>query len=157
MLPLEHPDGIHIAFDDHRLVANAGLLLPASLALRLGLAELVDRLCDVFSGAPLHSEPLHRLHSANQLRRDDREDADVLCGGVAPQNLITCDRGVRQVVPLQRYAEMGLHCGGQSGRRVRARLRRCGRRRQPTGHRQSQRGDRDKHEVQESWIQLRAR
>ena len=35
MLPLEHPDGIHIAFDDHRLVANAGLLLPASLALRL--------------------------------------------------------------------------------------------------------------------------
>ena len=36
MLPLEHPDGIHIAFDDHRLVANAGLLLPASLALRLG-------------------------------------------------------------------------------------------------------------------------
>ena len=41
MLPLEHPDGIHIAFDDHRLVANAGLLLPASLALRLGLAELV--------------------------------------------------------------------------------------------------------------------
>ena len=30
MLPLEHPDRIHIAFDDHRLVANAGLLLPAT-------------------------------------------------------------------------------------------------------------------------------
>ena len=43
MLPLEHPDGIQIAFDDHRLVANAGLLLPATLALRLGLGELVDR------------------------------------------------------------------------------------------------------------------
>ena len=28
MLPLDHPDRIQIAFDDHRLVANAGLLLP---------------------------------------------------------------------------------------------------------------------------------
>ena len=37
MLPLERPDRIHVAFDDHRLVANAGLLLPASLAQRLGL------------------------------------------------------------------------------------------------------------------------
>ena len=43
MLPLEHPDGIRIAFDDHCLVANAGLLLPATLALRPGLGELVDR------------------------------------------------------------------------------------------------------------------
>ena len=31
MRPLEHPDRIQIAFDDHRLVANAGLLLPATL------------------------------------------------------------------------------------------------------------------------------
>ena len=30
MLPLEHPDRIQIASDDHRLVANAGLLLPAT-------------------------------------------------------------------------------------------------------------------------------
>ena len=36
MLPLEHPDRIQIAFDDHRLVANAGLLLPATLAQHLG-------------------------------------------------------------------------------------------------------------------------
>ena len=28
MLPLDHPDRIQIAFDDRRLVANAGLLLP---------------------------------------------------------------------------------------------------------------------------------
>ena len=35
MLPLEHPDRIRVAFDDHRLVANAGLLLPPGLALRL--------------------------------------------------------------------------------------------------------------------------
>ena len=30
MLPRNHPDRIKIAFDDHRLVANAGLLLPAT-------------------------------------------------------------------------------------------------------------------------------
>ena len=35
MLPLEHPDRIQIAFDDHRLVNNAGLLLPATLAQRV--------------------------------------------------------------------------------------------------------------------------
>ena len=28
MLPLDHPDRIQITFDDHRLVANAGLILP---------------------------------------------------------------------------------------------------------------------------------
>ena len=37
MLPRHHPDRIHIVFDDHRLVANAGLLLPATLAWHLGL------------------------------------------------------------------------------------------------------------------------
>ena len=28
MLPLEHPDRIEIAFDDHRLINNAGLCCP---------------------------------------------------------------------------------------------------------------------------------
>ena len=42
MLPRSHPDGIHIAFDDTRLGANAGLILPATLALHLGLPQLVD-------------------------------------------------------------------------------------------------------------------
>ena len=37
MLPRSSPDGIHIAFDDHRRVAKAGLILPATLALHLGL------------------------------------------------------------------------------------------------------------------------
>ena len=41
MLPRKHPDRIRVSFDDHRLVANAGLILPATLALRLGLPELV--------------------------------------------------------------------------------------------------------------------
>ena len=39
MLPLEHPDGIHVAFDDRRLVAHAGLILSATLALHLGLPD----------------------------------------------------------------------------------------------------------------------
>ena len=30
-----HPDRIQVAFDDHRLVNNAGLILPATLALHL--------------------------------------------------------------------------------------------------------------------------
>ena len=51
MLPLEHSDRIQIAFDDHRLVANAGLLLPATLARHLGLRELVDHHLDLGGGA----------------------------------------------------------------------------------------------------------
>ena len=43
MLPRHQPDRIRIAFDDHRLVNNAGLILPATLALHLGLPQLVDR------------------------------------------------------------------------------------------------------------------
>ena len=31
MLARNHPDRIQIAFDAHRLVANAGLILPATL------------------------------------------------------------------------------------------------------------------------------
>ena len=42
MLPQNNPDRVRISFDDHRLVAHAGLLLPATLAHRLGLPELAD-------------------------------------------------------------------------------------------------------------------
>ena len=41
MLPRNHPDHIQISFDDHRLVDNAGLILPA------GLPQLVDRRLDL--------------------------------------------------------------------------------------------------------------
>ena len=43
MLPLSDSDRIRIAFDDHRLVANAGLILPVTLAQRLGLRELAGK------------------------------------------------------------------------------------------------------------------
>ena len=54
MLPLECPDRIQIAFDDHRLVANAGLILPVTLARHLGLGELADKHVDLgrASGGP---------------------------------------------------------------------------------------------------------
>ena len=42
MLLRNHPDRIQISFDNHRLVTNAGLLPPATLARHLGLRELVD-------------------------------------------------------------------------------------------------------------------
>ena len=42
MLPRDYPDRIQVAFDDHRLVANAGLILPATLAHHLGVGELAD-------------------------------------------------------------------------------------------------------------------
>ena len=41
MLPRQSPDRIRVAFDDHRLIANAGLILPVGLALRLDLPQLV--------------------------------------------------------------------------------------------------------------------
>ena len=51
MLPQNKPARIRILFDDHCLVANAGLLLPATLARHLGLRELVDHHLDL-GGAP---------------------------------------------------------------------------------------------------------
>ena len=47
MLTSERPDRIKVAFDDPRLVANAGLLLPVTLAQRLGLSELADSHLDL--------------------------------------------------------------------------------------------------------------
>jgi len=46
---------LDVAFDEERAVANAGLLLPATLAGRLGLERLADELVDLGAaggGAP---------------------------------------------------------------------------------------------------------
>ena len=42
MLPRERPDRIHVAFDDHRLVADAGLILPDSLPRRFTVVARVS-------------------------------------------------------------------------------------------------------------------
>ncbi len=83
MLPRNHPDRIRIVFDDHRLVANAGLLLPATLARHLGLRELVDHHLDL-GGAPERAntgDKLMTLVASAMAGGDCIDDADVLCTG----------------------------------------------------------------------------
>ena len=83
MLPFEFPDRIRVAFDDHRLVANAGLLLPASLALRLGLGELVDRHVDLGDspGRANTGDKLMTLVASALAGGDCIDDADALRSG----------------------------------------------------------------------------
>ena len=54
MLPRNHPDRIPAAFNDPRLVSNAGVLLPLTLACHMGLGELVDSHLDL-GDAPGHA------------------------------------------------------------------------------------------------------
>ena len=86
MLPRNHPDRIRIAFDDPRLVANAGLMLPATLALHQGLGELVDCHLDL-GGAPGRAntgDKLMTLVASALAGGDCIDDADLLrAGGTA--------------------------------------------------------------------------
>ena len=86
ILPDDHPDRIQIAFEDHRLVNNAGLILPATLAQHLGLRELVDNHVDL-GDAPGRANPGDKMLTlvASALAGGDCiDDADVLrTGGTA--------------------------------------------------------------------------
>ena len=86
MLPQNKPDRIRILFDDHRLVANAGLILPATLALRLGLPQLLRKHVDL-GGAPGRANTGDKMMTlvASALAGGDWiDDADVLrAGGTA--------------------------------------------------------------------------
>ncbi len=83
MLPRSHPDRIQIAFDDHRLVANAGLMLPATLARRLGLPQLADRCLDLghAPGRANTGDKLMTLVVSALAGGDCIDDADVLRSG----------------------------------------------------------------------------
>ena len=83
MLPLEHPDRIQISFDDHRLVANAGLLLPATLGLHLSLPQLVDRHLDLGDapGRANTGDKVMTLVASALAGGDCIDDADVLRTG----------------------------------------------------------------------------
>ena len=86
MLPRNHPDRIRIAFDDHRLVANAGLILPATLAQHLGLGELVDNHVDLGNapGRANTGDKVMTLAASALAGGDCIDDADVLrTGGTA--------------------------------------------------------------------------
>ena len=79
MLSDDHPDRIQIAFDDHRLVANAGLLLPVTLAQHLDLGN-----------APGRANPGDKMLTlvASALAGGDCiDDADVLRTGGTAQTL----------------------------------------------------------------------
>ena len=86
MLPQNNRDCIRIVFDDHRLVANAGLILPATLALHLGLPQLVDRHLDL-GDAPGRANPgdkISTLVTSALAGGDCIDDADALrTGGTA--------------------------------------------------------------------------
>ena len=86
MLPRNHPDRIKIAFDDHRLMANAGLILPATLAQHLGLGELVDNHVDLGNapGRANTGDKVMTLAASALAGGDCIDDADVLrTGGTA--------------------------------------------------------------------------
>ena len=83
MPPQNNPDRIQIAFDDHRLVANAGLILPATLALHLGLGELVDYHLGLGSapGRANTGDKMLTLVASALAGGDCIDDADVLRTG----------------------------------------------------------------------------
>ena len=86
MLPRNHLDRIQVAFDDHRLVDNAGLLLPATLALHLGLSQLVQQRLDLGDapGRANTGDKIMTLVASALAGGDCIDDADVLrAGGTA--------------------------------------------------------------------------
>ena len=83
MLPRNDPDRIQTVFDDHRLVSNAGLILPVTLAHRLGLGELVDSYVDLGDapGRPNAGDKLLTLLASALAGGDCIDDADASCAG----------------------------------------------------------------------------
>ncbi len=76
-------DRLDVAFDDDRLVADAGLLLPATLAHHLGLRELVDRHLDLGArpGAANAGDKLLTLVMSALAGGDCIDDARALAAG----------------------------------------------------------------------------
>ena len=132
MLPRHHPDRIRIAFDDHRLVGNAGLILPATLAGRLGLAELVDHDVDLGDapGRANAGDKMLTLVASALAGGDCIDDADALragrteqvlgCAVKAPSTLGTFLRSFRwgHVRQLDRVSRELLSCWPEPGRLV---------------------------------------
>ena len=86
MLPRNHLDRIQVAFDDHHLVDNAGLLLPDTLALHLGLSQLVQQRLDLGDapGRANTGDKIMTLVASALAGGDCIDDADALrAGGTA--------------------------------------------------------------------------
>jgi len=76
-------DRFDVAFDDDRLVADAGLLLPVTLAHHLGLKELVERHLDLgaAAGRANAGDKLLTLVMSALAGGDSIDDADALRAG----------------------------------------------------------------------------
>ena len=86
MLPHNNPDRIQITFDDRRVMANAVLILPATLARHLGLPELVQQRLDLGNapGRANTGDKMMTLVASALAGGDCIDDADVLrTGGTA--------------------------------------------------------------------------
>src|SRR6266508_4853669 len=80
------PDQLDICFDDTHAIANAGLLLPATLAERLGIEQAADALIDLGErpGAAHPGRKLLTLVHTMIAGGDCIDDADLLrCGQTA--------------------------------------------------------------------------
>ncbi|HJR51692.1 MAG TPA: IS1380 family transposase [Gemmatimonadales bacterium] len=82
-------DGLKVAFDDGRAVANAGLLLSATLAERLGIEALADRMIDLGRrpGAFRPGRKVMSLVHSMVVGGDAIDDADVLRTGATARVL----------------------------------------------------------------------
>src|SRR4051794_26231826 len=76
-------DRVRAEFDDRRAVADAGIVLPATLAARLGIEALVDRFVRLGQrvGAANAGSKVMTLVSAMLLGADSIDDCDVLRSG----------------------------------------------------------------------------
>lgn len=76
-------DSAAVVFDDERAVANAGVMLPAALATKLGIEALVEECVDLGErpGAPNPGRKTMTLLSAMALGADCIEDCEVLRSG----------------------------------------------------------------------------
>ena len=76
-------DATRVVFDDERAVVNAGVLLPATLADRLGIEALVDQVVDLGDrpGAARPGRKVMSLVSAMCLGADCIDDTDLLRSG----------------------------------------------------------------------------
>jgi hypothetical protein len=83
------PDRLVVAFDDGHAVANAGLLLPATLVERLGIEAMVDQLVDLGDrpGAHRPGRKVLTLTHALVAGGDCIDDADLLRTGSTAQVL----------------------------------------------------------------------
>ena len=82
-------DQLDIAFDDTHAIANAGLLLPATLAERLGIEQAADALIDLGERAGAHRPGRKLLTLVHSMLAggDCIDDADLLRCGATSQVL----------------------------------------------------------------------